>query len=124
MRRHISVEIKRQVLRLAVVRGYKYKRIRELTGVSERTTKRICALHRRIGDVVKKRTVDGGPRLLNGFHISVSRTFATRSGHANAKSSFLRAVLNDSPTCCYQSCKINLKVLVECALHPEQYIVH
>jgi hypothetical protein len=66
MRRHISAEIKRQVLRLAVVRSYKYKKVRELTGVSERTTKRLCALHQRIGDVVKKRTVDGGPHLLNG----------------------------------------------------------
>jgi metal-sulfur cluster biosynthetic enzyme len=54
MRRHISVEIKRQVLRLAVVRGYKYKKVRELTGVNERTTKHLCALHQWIGDVVKK----------------------------------------------------------------------
>ena len=74
MRRHISTDIKRLVLRLATVREYKYKKMREISGVSERTTKRICALHRRTGDVVKKRIIDGGPRLLNGFHISVNAT--------------------------------------------------
>ena len=45
------VGIPRLVLRLAVVRGFKYKKIREITSVSERTIKRICALHRRTGGV-------------------------------------------------------------------------
>ena len=75
MRWHISADLKRQVLRLVVVRKYKYKMIREILGISERTTKRICALHRWTGDVVKKRTVHGCPRLLNGFHISVIHSF-------------------------------------------------
>ncbi|KAF8218727.1 hypothetical protein L208DRAFT_1348078 [Tricholoma matsutake] len=70
MRWHISTDIKQLVLRLATVCGYKYKKIHEISGVSERTTKHICALHQRTGDVVKKGVVDGGPHLLNGFHIS------------------------------------------------------
>ena len=79
MRRHISTDIKRLVLRLATVRGYKYKKIHEISGVSVRTTKRICALHRQTGDVVKKRIIDGGPRLLNGFHISVNQLLLLQS---------------------------------------------
>jgi transposase len=58
-------------LRLAVVKGYKHKKIRSITGISERTMRRLCALHRRTGDVVQKRTVDGRPRILNGFELSV-----------------------------------------------------
>jgi hypothetical protein len=59
-----------------VVHGCKYKEIHKITGVSVPTIKRIRALHRRTGYVVKKRVIDGGPRLLNGFHISAS-TFST-----------------------------------------------
>ena len=39
------------VLRPATVRGYKYKKICEISGISERTMKHICALHQRTGDV-------------------------------------------------------------------------
>jgi hypothetical protein len=121
MRQHISRDIKWLVLRLATVRGYKYKKIHEISGVSERTTKHICALYWQTGDVVKKRTIDGGPRLLNGFHISdigKSVTFATNSCIVNARGSFSRVVLNNNLTCCCQSCKISLRVLVEYELHP------
>ena len=121
MRRHISRDIKRLVLRLATVRGYKYKKIREISGVSERTTKRICALYRQTGDVVKKRTIDGGPRLLNGFHISVNQLLLLQVLDTvifDARGSFSRVVLNDNRTCYCQSCNINLKVLVEYELHP------
>jgi hypothetical protein len=38
-------------LRLAVVRGYKYKIIRKFTGICERTTQRGQALHPCTGDV-------------------------------------------------------------------------
>jgi transposase len=99
MRRHILADIKRLVLRLATVHGYKYKKIHEILGVSERTTKHICARHRQIGDVGKKRTIDGGPCLLNGFHISVHQLFLLHSlVTSNAVDSFLRVVSNDSPT--------------------------
>ena len=67
MRWHISTDIKWLVLQLATIHGYKYKKIHEISGVSERTTKHICALHQQTGDVVKKRIVDGGPCLLNSF---------------------------------------------------------
>ena len=71
MRRYISADIKKLALRLALVHGYKYKKIRHLTGVSERTIMRIRALHRRIGDVVNTRGVNGRPRSLNGYEASV-----------------------------------------------------
>jgi len=73
MRRHISVETKRLILRLAVVNGYRYKKIKDITGVSIRTIdhlERLRTWHRRIGDVVYRRAVDGQPRLLNGLELS------------------------------------------------------
>jgi hypothetical protein len=51
MRQHISAELKKVALRLAVVRGYKYKKIRKITGISERTTQHVQALHWCMGDV-------------------------------------------------------------------------
>ena len=72
MRRHISAELKKVALRLAVVKGYKYKKIRKITGISERSIQRLVALHRHTGVVVRKRMVDGRPRILNGFELSVS----------------------------------------------------
>jgi transposase len=71
MRQHISVELKKVALRLAVVKGYKYKEIRKITGISEQSTEHLCALYQHTGDVVRRRTVDGRPRVLNGFELSV-----------------------------------------------------
>jgi hypothetical protein len=68
---HISADMKRLVLRLVTVRGYKYKKIREISGVSERTT------------MVKKKTVMVALQGLVTF---------------NAGDSFLRVLSNDSPT--------------------------
>ena len=100
MRQHISTDIKRLVLRLATVCGYKYKKIHEVSGVSERTTKHICALHQRTGDVVKKRIVDSGPCLLNSFHISVNQLLLLQVlDILNARGSFSRVVLNDAHKC-------------------------
>jgi len=45
MRWHISVELKKMALHLAIVKGYKYKKIQSITGISERTTQCIWALH-------------------------------------------------------------------------------
>ena len=46
--RHISAELKRVALHLAVVKGYKYKKIQRITGISERKTQCVQALHRRL----------------------------------------------------------------------------
>jgi hypothetical protein len=59
MRRHISTDIKRLVLQLATVRGYKYEKIREISGVSERTTKRMSSSRERFLDFARV-TVDAG----------------------------------------------------------------
>jgi len=99
MRRHISVELKRVALRLALVRRYKYKRIRQITGISERTTQRIRALYRDIGDVARRRMVNGRPRILNGFEISVADFVLHHKLILNNAASFSKAVLNNSQIC-------------------------
>ena len=48
VRRHISAELKKVALHLAVVKGYKYKKIRRITWISERTTQCVQALHQRL----------------------------------------------------------------------------
>ena len=48
-----------------------YKKIREITGISERTIERVQALHRCTGDVIQHRIVDGCSWVLNGFEVSV-----------------------------------------------------
>ena len=63
MRRHISADIKKLALHLALVRGYKYKKIQEITGISERSIGHIRSLHRRTEAVIRKRIVDGQPRI-------------------------------------------------------------
>ena len=106
-----DINLKWQVLRLAMVRRWKFLKYQVF---SERATKCVCALYRQIGDVVKRRTNDGGPHLLNGFHISVNSYFCYSLNFiSNARYSFLRVVLillNDNLTWCCQSCKINFKV--------------
>ena len=66
------MELKKVALHLALVKGYKYKKIRKITGISERSTRCLCALYQHTGDVVQRRVVDGRPRVLNGFELSVS----------------------------------------------------
>ena len=56
------------------MRNYTYKKIRQITGVSVRTIKRLRSLYRRTGDIIQKRVVDGRPRVLNGFEASVRDT--------------------------------------------------
>ena len=76
MGRHISEDTKMQALRLSLVLGFKDKKIREITRVSEWTIKRVRSLYRRTGCVVQKKDIDGRPRSLNGFHISVCIFFS------------------------------------------------
>ena len=52
MRQHISVELKTVTLCLALVKEYKYKKIWKITGISKRSTWRLCALYQHTGDVV------------------------------------------------------------------------
>jgi hypothetical protein len=61
-------------LRLAVVRGYEYKKSeRSLGSVRERPSvhELFIGTRENRGDVVQLRIVDGQPRILNGFEISV-----------------------------------------------------
>jgi hypothetical protein len=99
MRRHISAELKKVALRLAVVKGYKYKKIRripEISEISKRTTQRLRALHRHTGDVVQRRTVDGRPRILNGFEISVDDLDLHHGLLLKLFGSLLKVALNNS----------------------------
>ena len=99
MRRHISAELKKVALRLAIVKGFKYKKIWKITGISEQSIQRLVTLHRHTGYVARKRTVDGRPRILNGFELSVSGIYCVLINF-ECVGSFLRAVLNNSWTCC------------------------
>ena len=67
MRRHISAKFKKVELRLAVVKGYKYKNIRKIVGMSERTTQHLCALRWHPEDMARKGMVNDRPRILNGL---------------------------------------------------------
>jgi transposase len=76
MRRYIAPEVKEMVVKLALVRKYRYKKIKRITGVSVRSIKRLKALYLCTGEVVRKRVVDGRPRTLNGFEASVSESLS------------------------------------------------
>jgi hypothetical protein len=83
MGRHASVEPKKVPSCLPLINGYQYKKIRKTTaGTSERTTQRLCALHRRTGDVVQRRIVDGQPQILNGSALSVDGNHVVRQVRA------------------------------------------
>ena len=111
---HISTDIKKLVLWLAIIHGYKYKKIWEILGISERCIKHICALHRHIGDVVCKRTVNGCPHSsMDLRHQYACHIITLLLPHLTTPCSFLKVALNDSLTCLYQSCRINLRKLVE-----------
>ena len=75
---HISVDFKKLVLRLAVVRGYKYKKIRKITGVSERSIGRdsVASSSSMDREMLCRKSIivdafDGRPRIMNGFEVVV-----------------------------------------------------
>jgi transposase len=71
-RRHIAPNIKQLVLRMNDDPEMTRTRIRELTGVSERTQYRIAALLRETGEVVRTPLVAGRPRKLDALDSAVS----------------------------------------------------
>lgn len=71
VRRHISTELKETALSMSL-QGISDAEIREITGISERSLKRLRSTHRRTGGVVPPPPIDlGRPRVLSAIHVKV-----------------------------------------------------
>ena len=71
VRRHISTELKEKAL-LMSLDGMTDAEIREVTGISERSLKRVRSVYRRTGRVVPPPPIDlGRPRMLSAMHVKV-----------------------------------------------------
>ena len=71
VRRHISTELKKSALSMSL-EGMSDAEIREITGISERSLKRLRSVYRKTGDVVLPPPIDAGrPRVLTAIHVKV-----------------------------------------------------
>lgn len=71
VRRHISTELKEKALSMSLD-GMPDAEIRELTGISERSLKRLRSVYRKTGGVVPPPPIDlGRPRVLTAIHVKV-----------------------------------------------------
>jgi transposase len=73
-RRHISDDVKEMALSMSF-QGLSHTKIRELTGVSERSIKRLRSTHRDIGTVSAQPIAPGRPRLLTSMEVKVCFPF-------------------------------------------------
>jgi transposase len=75
VRRHISDELKEMALSMSL-QGLSDSDIREYTGISERSLKRIRKTYRAIGEVSgKKQTTPGRGRILTATEVKVRRIY-------------------------------------------------
>ena len=90
VRRHISTELKEKALSMSH-NGMPDAEIREQTGISERSLKRLRSVFRKFGRVVPPPPIDlGRPRVLSSIHVKV-RTQRLRPGfHISPDSVSLR----------------------------------
>lgn len=70
MVRRISDELKEMALSMSL-QGLSDSDIRALTGISERSLKRIRKMHRTTGEVSKKLTAPGRSRILTAMEVKV-----------------------------------------------------
>jgi transposase len=70
VRRHIDRNVKLLVLQMR--ERTSAEKIRELTGISDRSVRRWVALNRATGNVVRVPVIPGRPRLLSGLEAAVS----------------------------------------------------
>jgi transposase len=68
--RHISDELKEMALSMSF-QGLRDFEIREFTGISVRSIKRLKSTHRQIGEVLRKPIAPGRPRTLTPMHRQV-----------------------------------------------------
>ena len=73
VRRHISKESKELALSMSL-QGICDAEIRKLTGISERSVKRLRRTYRETGAVSCKPVTSGRPRLLSSMEVQVSHT--------------------------------------------------
>ena len=72
VRRHISDELKEMALSMSL-QGLSDSDIREFTGISERSLKRLRSTYRAIGAVSRKPLETGRPRVLTVMEVKVRR---------------------------------------------------
>jgi transposase len=69
--RHISDDLKEMALSMSL-QGLRDAEIREYTGISERSLKRLRHTHRNNGALSTKRVAPGRPRVLTAMEVKVS----------------------------------------------------
>jgi hypothetical protein len=119
VRRHISDDVKEMAFSMSL-KGMSDSNIRQLTGVSERSLKRLRSTYRKTGYVSVKPFATGRPRLLTSMEVKVchasleilSLSFSVWCGH-----SFFATALNASPTCLSRSFKQSSVKFVQLRLH-------
>ena len=101
MRRHIPKEYKDLALHLSINLGIHDQDIRSYIGISPRAMRRLRKTYRESGETVPLPVMQGRPRLLDAIDATVSNLdISLSSTFLNLFVSFLKAALNDSPTCC------------------------
>lgn len=71
--RYISADTKRIMVELSG--SHRFCEIAKLLNVHRKTVSRVVHLATDTGKVVRKPVVPGGPRKLNGLHLSVSKVY-------------------------------------------------
>ncbi|KAH9920784.1 uncharacterized protein B0H18DRAFT_825165, partial [Fomitopsis serialis] len=70
MGHYITKEVKQLALKMSLERHLSDKWIRDCTGISRRTLKRLRKLYRDTGEVIRKPFATGRPRILDGLDAS------------------------------------------------------
>ena len=105
VRRHISNDLKEMALSMSL-QGLSDSDIREYTGISERSLKRLRSTYRATGTVSRKALDTGRPRVLTSVEVKVRRNIL-RINHKLTVLSFFAIVLSVPPTLPSPSCKLS-----------------
>jgi transposase len=96
VRRHISKDLKEMALSMSL-QGLGDSEIREYTGISERSLKRLRRTHRETGTVAPKPVATGRPRMLTSMEVKVCCVFC-HIGLCSCPLSFFVTALHASLT--------------------------
>lgn len=101
VRRHISDDIKELALSMSLQR-LTHSEVRELTGVSERSLKRLRSTYRRTNAVSATPVAPGRPRVLTSMEVKVRHTYISEMpiySHSTIYCSSFVIVSTVNPTC-------------------------
>jgi len=119
VRRQISDELKQMALSMSL-QGIRDSEIRENTGISERSLKRIRKTHRALGEVSGKQAILGRSRILSGTEVKVRHIYVyTCLALSYFFSSFVIAS-DASPTWHSLSCKPSSVKFATSRFHSQQ----